>query len=357
MSSYSTPTAATNVTPLRAKPPKKTSPPEADRENPFIQALNPVEQDLIQVEKRLIHSLESNVAGVPEMMAYLIESGGKRIRPMFSCLLARAWGYTGDHHIPVACVAELLHTATLYHDDVVDHAEIRRGKPTANSIFGNKIIVLAGDLMLAHCFSMLMEGGYFLISRALSRTVKKMVEGEILQLQCEGNLDTTTEQYLKVIEHKTASLFSWCSQAAAMLANASPEVCREMGRFGHHLGMAFQLVDDLMDFTGDHQKMGKTPLNDLKEGKITLPLLLTLKRHPEFKEELEEALIKTDSSLQSPSYLQLQKFVREPEIVQENRDLIQNHLRQAQNLLPLLPESKYRHSLGSLIQYLEQRDR
>ena len=336
--------------------------PKISSEDLLERAYHPVRMDLKQVETFLRDQLESKVEGVPQMMAYLIESGGKRIRPLVTCLLARAAGYRGKDHIPLACVAELLHTATLYHDDVVDDATLRRGKPTANQMFGNKIIVLAGDLMLAHSFALLMDGGFFSASQALSHTVKQMVEGEILQLQSEGNLETTIYDYMEIIEDKTASLFSWCGKAAAVIAD-QPDKIEPLSQFGYQLGIAFQLVDDIIDFTGDEEQTGKGLFKDLMEGKITLPLLLVLEKNPQLKEplknELKEIHQKT-SKIDLSTYSTLHKvkqITRESWVKEQCNYYVENAIDQARNALSILDSSRYRTSIFSLLEYLTQRDR
>lgn len=334
--------------------------PDASPQELLHSAAACVREDLELVERRLRTLVHSRVEGVPEMMAYLIEAGGKRVRPLFTCLLARACGYSGELHIDVASVAELLHTATLYHDDVVDEARLRRGKPTANHLFGNKVIVLAGDLMLANSFSLLMEGGHFAISRALSRTVRDMVEGEILQLRAEENLDACVEDYLLMIRHKTASLFRWCGQAAAMIAGRSPEECRAFGNLGEHVGMAFQLVDDLMDFVGDEENTGKALFKDLREGKITLPVLQVLKHHPDIKAELQLELshaLKTGRDF-SPNFLdRLQRLIATGVVHGECKRLVYHSLYEARQGLEKLPVSIFRANLCALIDFLGRRDR
>ena len=346
---------------ITTKPPT-ISLPEVFCEDFLNSAHAPIKDDLKRVEILLRTSLQSKVEGVPEMMAYLIESGGKRIRPIVTCLMARACGYHGNEHIPIACIAELLHTATLYHDDVIDEAKLRRGRQTANSLFGNKVMVLSGDLMLAHCFSMLMEGGYFHISQALSQTVREMVEGEILELKYEGNFETSLPEYMEMIQLKTASLFSWSTKAAAMTAGFSPIRCKSLASFGHKIGMAFQLVDDLMDFIGDQKTMGKTILQDVEEGKITMPLLLVLKHFPHIKNELirefNQASWKDGNGIRKKELLfKIQNLILERDVILDSKRIVDEALSQARDILDLLPASVYRTGLISLLAYLSGRDR
>lgn len=324
----------------------------------FQKSFLPVKPDLEKVEHFLRQSLQSKVEGVPEMMAYLVESGGKRVRPLVSCLVAQACGYRGNDHIVVASVAELLHTATLYHDDVVDNSKLRRGRQTANSIFGNKIMVLAGDLMLAHSYALLMGGGYFEISQALSNTVRQMVEGEILQLQCEGDLTTTQDQYLEIIQDKTASLFAWCAMASGLLAGQSRTMIENLSNFGHHIGMAFQLVDDVMDFLSSRETMGKTPMQDLFEGKITLPLIVTLKHYPHIRPEMERFMMRGPSLSDSGTSVlnHLKNALNEPAILEDLKNPIRLHLTQAKTALCDLPPSIYKDALFSLVDFLANRD-
>jgi len=332
--------------------------PQPDAADFFQKSFTPVKPDLEKVELFLRQSLQSKVEGVPQMMAYLVESGGKRVRPLVSCLVAHACGYHGNDHIVVASVAELLHTATLYHDDVVDNSKLRRGRQTANSIFGNKIMVLAGDLMLAHSYALLMGGGYFEISQALSNTVRQMVEGEILQLQCEGDLTTTPEQYLEIIQDKTASLFAWCAMAPGMLAGQSSAMIESLNQFGHHIGMAFQLVDDVMDFSSSRETMGKIPLQDLFEGKITLPLIVILKHYPHIRPEIERFMMRGPSLSDSGAGVLnvLKNALSEKAILEDIKNPIRLHLTQAKAVLGDLPPSVYKDGLFSLVDFLANRD-
>jgi octaprenyl-diphosphate synthase len=210
---------------------------------------------------------------VEKIGQYIIESGGKRLRPLLVLLSARACGYQQQQHITLAAVVEFIHTATLLHDDVVDTSDLRRGKPTANNKWGNSSSVLVGDFLYSRAFQMLVSIGNIDVMGTLSNATNVIAEGEVLQLLNAKNPDVSEADYLHVILGKTAMLFEAASQTGAQMAQASSEQTEALRRFGRHLGVAFQLIDDLMDYTGDQTSMGKNVGDDLAEGKPTLPLI------------------------------------------------------------------------------------
>ncbi|MFP8966632.1 octaprenyl diphosphate synthase [Pokkaliibacter sp. CJK22405] len=245
-----------------------------------------VADDFSAVNQCILEHLHSDVALVQTIGHYIINSGGKRVRPLLALLTAKALNYAGDQHIPMAAVIEFIHTATLLHDDVVDTSEMRRGRPTANAEWGNAPSVLVGDFLYSRSFQMLVAIGDMDVMRTLSHATNIIAEGEVLQLLNCNNPDTTEEDYMRVIHGKTAMLFEASSLSAAYLANATPE-CREaMALYGRHIGAAFQLADDLLDYTGNAEEMGKNVGDDLAEGKPTLPLIYAIANAPEAQAKL-----------------------------------------------------------------------
>ena len=232
-----------------------------------------VRDDFTAVDAAIIEHLSSQVPLVEKIGQYIIESGGKRLRPLLVLLAARACGYQQDQHITLAAAVEFIHTATLLHDDVVDTSDLRRGKPTANNKWGNSSSVLVGDFLYSRAFQMLVSIGQVDVMDTLSNATNVIAEGEVLQLLNAKNPDVSEADYLHVILGKTAMLFEAASHTGAQLAKANTEQADALRRFGRHLGIAFQLIDDLMDYAGDQATMGKNVGDDLAEGKPTLPLI------------------------------------------------------------------------------------
>ena len=232
-----------------------------------------VANDFSRVNDLIRRRLASDVPMVEKIAQYIVDSGGKRLRPLLVLLTARATGYTGDDHLKLAAVIEFLHTATLLHDDVVDTSDLRRGKATANAQWGNAPSVLVGDFLYSRAFQMMVELQSLPIMDVLSKATVVIAEGEVLQLVNVKNPNLTESQYMEVIHNKTAMLFEAASHTGALLANAPDQLARAMKDFGTHLGLAFQLVDDVLDYRGDAAAMGKNVGDDLAEGKVTLPLI------------------------------------------------------------------------------------
>jgi octaprenyl-diphosphate synthase len=236
----------------------------------------PVADDLRRIDQVIIGRLASDVVLVNQVAQYIVGGGGKRLRPLSVVLAARACGYQGEKHVDAAAIIEFIHTATLLHDDVVDSSDRRRGRDTANHVFGNEASVLVGDYLYSRAFQMMVGLGNLRIQEVMANATNTIAEGEVLQLMNAHDPDTTEERYLEVIYRKTAKLFEAGAQVAAILSGASPEVEQAMVAYGRHLGTAFQLVDDSLDYTADGQELGKNVGDDLAEGKPTLPLIYAM---------------------------------------------------------------------------------
>ncbi|MCK7543695.1 octaprenyl diphosphate synthase [Marinobacter bryozoorum] len=245
-----------------------------------------VADDFARVNDLIIKRLSSDVPLVEKIAQYIIESGGKRLRPLLVLLSSRAIGYDQDDHHKLAAVIEFLHTATLLHDDVVDTSDMRRGRSTANARWGNAPSVLVGDFLYARAFEMMVELGSLPIMEILSHATAVIAEGEVLQLMNVKNPDVSEEKYMEVIHNKTAMLFEAASHTGALLAAASPDQEQALKDYGKHLGLAFQLVDDALDYTGDAGAMGKNVGDDLAEGKPTLPLIHAMANSSEEQRQL-----------------------------------------------------------------------
>lgn len=248
-------------------------------------------EEMKEVETLIESRMRSYVQLIPEISEHIIKSGGKRLRPLLLIISSDLCGYGGDRRFPLASVMEFIHTASLLHDDVIDHAIIRRGKPSANSIWGNSASVLVGDYLYASSFYVLADDGDQSIQKLLATTTSAMAEGEIIQLARCGDINTTEREYFSVIEKKTAILISAACAIGALLAGAPEEEIEALAKFGMRLGTAFQLTDDTLDYVAREDDFGKTIGMDLKEGKITLPLIRTFRRcSPDEKARIERTV-------------------------------------------------------------------
>ena len=234
--------------------------------------------DMAEVDRVIRQRLSSDVTLIDQISSYIIGAGGKRIRPRLVLLFARALGHTGPARFELAAIVEFIHTATLLHDDVVDESSMRRGRPTANALFGNAASVLVGDFLYSRAFQMMVSVGSMRVLDVLADATNVIAEGEVLQLINMHDPDTTVEEYLRVIRYKTAKLFEASARLGAVIAQAPPTIEEACADYGRSLGTAFQLVDDLLDYEGDPTQLGKNVGDDLREGKPTLPLLMAMER-------------------------------------------------------------------------------
>ncbi len=240
-----------------------------------------VRDDLEACNRLIVDRMHSEVALIPQLAAHIVAAGGKRLRPLLTLACARMCGYRGTRHIGLAACVEFIHTATLLHDDVVDESALRRGQASANALFGNKPSVLVGDFLFSRAFQVMVEDGSLEVLRILADASAVIAEGEVLQLMTQNDTTTTEAQYLKVIEGKTAALFAAAAEEGAVVADQPKAAQAALREFGMALGVAFQLVDDALDYSADQAALGKTVGDDFREGKITLPVLLAFARGDE----------------------------------------------------------------------------
>jgi octaprenyl-diphosphate synthase len=260
---------------------------EQPLESVTFDAVSNLARDDMQAVDRLISaSLESDVALVSQVSRYIVASGGKRLRPLIVLLAARAFGYTGEQHVRAAAIIEFIHTATLLHDDVVDSSSRRRGRDSANTVFGNQASVLVGDFLYSRSFQMMVDIGSMRVMQILADATNTIAAGEVLQLMNVHDPDTTEESYRQVIYRKTARLFEAGAQIAAVLAERPGSEEAAMIEYGRNLGVAFQLVDDALDFDASPEELGKNLGDDLAEGKATLPLIYAMQRGDSAQREL-----------------------------------------------------------------------
>jgi len=234
--------------------------------------------DLENVNRLIVERMQSPVALIAQLAGHIVASGGKRLRPMLTLGCARLCGYSETRHVALAAAVEFIHTATLLHDDVVDASDLRRGRDTANALWGNKPAILVGDFLFSRSFELMVADGSLRILEILSRASSVIAEGEVLQLMTQNNLKTTEASYLDVIRAKTAELFAAASRIGAVIAGRPPEEEAALDRFGRDLGIAFQLVDDMLDFSACETELGKSIGDDFRDGKVTLPILLAFAR-------------------------------------------------------------------------------
>jgi octaprenyl-diphosphate synthase len=242
------------------------------------QLLSLVSEDMAAVNHLILDKAVSDVEMIPKLAHHLIDSGGKRLRPMLTLASAKLSGYRGDGHIRLAAAVEFMHTATLLHDDVVDDSDYRRGKPSARLVWGNQASVLVGDFLLGQAFRMMVDVGSLPALKILSNAAAVIAEGEVMQLAAAKNTSTTEDAYLAIIDAKTAALFSAAAEVGAAAAGRPPAEQAALKSYGRNLGIAFQLVDDARDYSGDSARLGKDVGDDFREGKITLPVILCFRR-------------------------------------------------------------------------------
>ncbi len=308
-----------------------------------IQAL--MKSDLEMMDDILINRLNSNVELINQMSHYIINSGGKRIRPLLLLLCARATSYSGKDHHAMAVVIELIHTATLLHDDVVDESATRRGQNTANELWGNAPSVLVGDFLYSRAFEIMVEPNSMEIMRVLSKATNQISEGEVLQLLNIRNAKVSRSEYFEVIEQKTACLFKAACQIAGILSESSEELITALGSFGMHLGNAFQIIDDNLDYESDSSMIGKEIGDDLSEGKVTLPMIYALEQTTGKENKiLTNAITEADAS----NIDNIVDILINVKAFEFSRNVAKDESIKALNSLKVIPESNYRSALKLL---------
>ena len=323
---------------------------------PLSQIFEPIRADLEKVDREFGRQVESQVDLIPTIGKYIQTSGGKRIRPAVLLMAARLTGYQGERAILYAAVVEFIHTATLVHDDIIDDSELRRGRLAVHSRWGNDITVLLGDYLYIKSMALALTYDTLDIVRLLCDVTLRMIEGELYQLTKNGDADITEEQHFDIIRRKTAYLFGGCAQIGGMLGKVSEEQAQALREYGFNLGIAFQLVDDLLDFTGDAGALGKPIGADLREGKMTLPLIHLLQQ----REEVGERIVRDIIASRSVSEAQWSELLR---ILKEHRSTDYAYRRasefaeRAKKPLYAFPPSSERNALLALPDYVLSRDR
>jgi octaprenyl-diphosphate synthase len=315
-----------------------------------IQAL--VKSDMQDVDALIKGRLQSDVVLVNQLSKYIINSGGKRLRPMLALLVARACGYDGNKHIDIAAIVEFIHTATLLHDDVVDESDMRRGNETANNVWGNQAAVLVGDFLYSRAFEMMVDVDEMRVMQIMAQTTNIIAEGEVLQLLNINDSNTSEENYLEVIYSKTAKLFEAACQLGAVLAGLPEKDEVLVAQYGVHLGTAFQLVDDILDYSADSEEMGKNVGDDLAEGKPTLPLIYALSASENNNEKDDVALIRhaiEEGGLDQID--QIMAIIKKTKAIEYTKEVAQKETQLANQCLINLENSEYKTALQNLANY------
>ncbi len=305
------------------------------------------------VNAHLRDQLNSDVILINQIAEYIISNGGKRLRPMLMLLITDAFNYQGEQNINLAAVIELIHTATLLHDDVVDESELRRGEKTSHEIWGNSASVLVGDFLYSKSFQMMVKADNMQVMSILSDATNKISEGEVQQLLNVGNLDLTEDDYYQIIANKTAKLFEAACQLAAVIANQSSEVQTQMAEFGMLLGTAFQIADDVLDYTANNDDLGKNLGDDFNEGKLTMPLIYLLKNgEAEQRAQITLAI----KQPQQADFSLVRKLIIESKAIEYTLSQAKQKAMAAKAQLAELPDSTSKHALSFLCDYAWQRN-
>lgn len=311
---------------------------------------------LVGVDREIKANLRSDLRPIEEAGDYVAEGGGKLIRPALTLLVAGMLGYRGDRDVLLGAVFEFIHTATLVHDDIIDEADTRRGRPALNRVYGNEISILLGDYLYIRSMNMALRAGKLRVIDILAASTEKMIEGEILAHHLRGRADVTPQQHMEIVERKTAWLFSGCCRVACVLAEAGTAAEGRLSQYGMDLGIAFQLVDDLLDLTADEATMGKPVASDLREGRLTLPWIDLLDCGSEENRQTIRAVLE-EGRFEPHSYQRLYASLQQRGCLDRTRRLAEHHAGRAQEIIASFPSGPYREALMDLPELVLSRDR
>jgi octaprenyl-diphosphate synthase len=333
------------------------TPPIADDPERALEALTDLVRDDLEACNRLIvERMQSEVALIPQLAAHIVAAGGKRLRPLLTLAAARLCGYRGGRHVALASCVEFIHTATLLHDDVVDESALRRGTPSANALFGNKPSVLVGDFLFARAFQLMVADGSLRVLEILSAAAATIAEGEVLQLITQNDTTTTEEQYLRVIEGKTAALFAAATEVGAVVADRPEADAVALRDYGRALGVAFQLVDDALDYSASQAALGKTVGDDFREGKITLPVLLAYQRGDDAERAFWRRVLE-DRNQSDPDLTHAQSLMRRHGTLNDTVARARAYGDRALAALSRFPRGPFRDALGGIVEFCIARAR
>lgn len=312
-----------------------------------------IEDDLNAVNQTINRRLSSDIALINQLGRYIVHSGGKRLRPVTVLLSAKACEYKGDAHIQLATIVEFIHTATLLHDDVVDDSDMRRGKATANEVWGNQASVLVGDFLYSRSFEMMVEVGSMRVMEIMAKTTNRIAEGEVMQLINCHSPDTTEQQYMDTVRCKTAKLFESAAQLGAVISGQSSAVETALAEYGLHLGTAFQLIDDVLDFSADADELGKNIGDDLAEGKPTLPIINALNRGTAAQKKLLREAIEKGGLDHIDDVMEA---IESTGSLAYTARLAGEEIERAQRALAIVPASPYKDALQDLAVFSVERN-
>lgn len=312
--------------------------------------LDLVNDDLDKVNQTIMLKMQSPVALIPQLAGHLIASGGKRLRPMLTLASSRLCGYEGDRHTHLATCVEFIHSATLLHDDVVDKSDLRRGEDTANAIWGNKASVLVGDFLFSRSFELMVEDGSLEVLRILSSASSVIAEGEVMQLVTANDTDTTEHAYMEVICAKTAALFAAACEIGGVISDRPASECEALMSYGKNLGIIFQLIDDVLDYSAEQKTLGKSVGDDFQEGKITLPIVLAFRRGTDeerlFWKRTMEDLDQKEGDLDHAILL-----MNKHNALSDTIERARHYGAIARDALAIFPDNDYRKALTGIVDF------
>jgi octaprenyl-diphosphate synthase len=309
-----------------------------------------VEEDMSHVNRIILDRARSNVELIPELARHLIDSGGKRLRPMLTLATAKLCGYGGDGHVRLAASVEFMHTATLLHDDVVDESDVRRGKTAARLLWGNEASVLVGDFLLGQAFKIMVDVGSLGALRILSDAAAVIAEGEVMQLITAKNTETTEDDYLAVIDAKTAALFAAAAEVGAVIAGRPKSEAAGLRSYGRNLGIAFQLVDDALDYSGEQATLGKSVGDDFREGKLTLPVVLCYRRGNEGERGFWRRTMQ-DGKIDDGDLDQAMAYMLEHNALGDTMERARHYGAIARDAMAIFPDSEAKSALLGAIEF------
>jgi len=310
--------------------------------------------DIGAVNTVIMEQMQSPVLLIPQLAGHIIAAGGKRLRPMLTLSSAKLCGYTGERHVNLAACVEFIHTATLLHDDVVDESDMRRGAATANTVWGNKSSVLVGDFLFSRAFELMVADGSLDVLRILSRASAVIAEGEVHQLVTANDTDTKESDYLEVIEAKTAKLFAAATEIGPVIANRPEEERLALESFGHNIGMAFQLIDDVLDYSARQATLGKTVGDDFREGKITLPVVLAFRAADDEGKAFWRRTLE-DMEQKKGDLKRATQMLEATGAMQATIDRAREYGAKARANLDIFPDSEYKQALNEAIDFAVNR--
>ena len=324
----------------------------ADRIKPLLDV---VSQDMEAINRLILDKAVSDVDMIPKLAHHLIDSGGKRLRPMLTIATAKLAGLSDERHVRVAAAVEFMHTATLLHDDVVDESDQRRGKKAARVIWGNQATVLVGDFLLGQAFRMLVDVGSLDVLRILSNAAAVIAEGEVMQLAAAKNTATTEDEYLAIVNAKTAALFSGAAESGAALAERPTEELAALRSYGRNLGIAFQLVDDALDYAGNSAELGKTTGDDFREGKITLPVILAFRRGDEKERAFWHRTI-VEGTMQDGDFDQAIELMARHDTIRSTLERASSYGTVARDAMEIFADCQEKHAMQEVIAFCLERE-